>query len=204
MSISAYDMVQDNITNDSNLVSVHNPLVFKINVTYSSTAPEILYCKIYDDSSTLLGTFKCIPWQDILATVRQFIFVADGILRGLMDDFDDFQQSSGSIQYCDGMTKFFNIQFADFVTPIDSAEVDIVAIHAVRQFGSDQNAEDIFLNEAKTYIGAENKPVYAYFYNDDEANTVSINPGGGNDRFVDYDGSPFVDTDSNNFVGIGT
>lgn len=200
MSITAIDIVQSNVTNDSNLMSVHSPLVFIVNATFTGSPPELLYCSVFNSDAEVLGLFKCIPYQDILSTIRQFIFVADSILRGFMEDFNDFVQSSGSIEYCDGITKEFTLKFWEPM--YFDVELDIVALHCVRQFGDDPNAENIFENEAQTYIGIENKPVYLYFYNDDTSNIISTDPGLPESILLDYDDVEFADLDDELLTAI--
>lgn len=200
MAVSSIDMVQDNITGESNLMCVHNPLVFVFNATYSGTAPTLIYCQIYDEDSVLLGTYKCIPYAEVSGLIRQFIFNADSILRGLMEDFDDFYQASGTMVYVEGMTKVFTLRFISLYETY--TDVSIVALHGARQYGDDPNAEAIFNNEAKTYIGAEGKPVYMYIYNDDVTNVIGDKPIEFN-RLV-HNGDYLIDSVGNYLTGTGT
>lgn len=193
MAITAVNISQDNIQDESNLVAVHSPLIFLVNADYTGAAPEVLYCDVYDSDDVLLGRFKCIPYVDLTSTLRQFMFIADSILRGFMESFDDEVQSGGSIEYVDNITKEFTLEFLD-TTEAFTDTVDIVACHAVRQFGEDPNMETIFWNEAKTYYGYENKPVYVYIYNDNIGNIVGTTPGEtGFEYALDYDDEIFTD-----------
>jgi hypothetical protein len=200
MPVSSIDMVQTNITGVSNLMCVHNPLVFIFNATYSGTAPNLIYCRVYDIDDVLLGTYKCIPYAEVSGTIRQFIFIADSILRGLMDEFDDFVQTSGSLVHCEGFSKFFRLNF--YVQYETETDLEIVALHGSRQYGDDPNAENIFENEAQTYITAEDKPVYMYIYNDDEDNVIGDDPGNLDEVILDYDDEEFADFDDELFTAI--
>jgi hypothetical protein len=202
--VSQIELVQSNVYPGSNLICVHNPIVFIANATYSGEPPNTLDCIIKDENEVTLGTYKCIPWLDIGATTRQFIFVADQILRGFMGSFDDFIQSDGSLEYCEGFTKKFHIYFNKYQEVI-SVGMYIVALQGVRQFGDDLNAIEIFNNVAKTYIGAANKPVYVYCYNDNIANDISINPGSNLDNILlDYDDTELADYDDQLLTGKTT
>lgn len=205
MAITNIAISENNIEGDSDLMAVHNPLVFTINATFTGAAPELLYARVYDEDDVLLGTFKCIPYQDLTATIRQFMFIASDILRGFMDGFDDEAQSAFSLAFMENFTKVFNIEFDSQETPSGSEdEVEVVALHGVRQFGDNPNAENIFNNVALTYYGSENKPIYVYCYNDDAADTITITPGLDDDNFIEYDGDYFIDSSGNYFVGVGT
>jgi hypothetical protein len=200
MAITAVNIAQNNIVGDSNLMAVHSPLIFLINASYSGASPENFYCKVYDEDDTLLGTFKCIPYLDILATLRQFMFIADSILRGFMYDFSDELQSAGSLEHIEDMTKIFKLEFGDFVTAFTD-EITIVALHSNRQFGEDINQTEIFNNEDKTYYGYEGKPVYMYIYNDSEANSITTVPiESGYDYALDYDDTIFADAVDEDFI----
>lgn len=198
MAVTAIDIVQDNTVGDSDLIAVHNPVVFKINVTYTGSAPDIVYARVFDSTPTLLGTFKCVPYVDVTTNIRQYIFIADSILRGYMEDeFEDFVQTGASLDYCDGITKEFRIDFDDYDTPLPAVPVYFTAIHAARQFGDENgpNAEDIFNNDAKVYYACEEKPVYLYVYNDDEANIIGTTSSIGDDYIAcDYDDEDFEDS----------
>jgi hypothetical protein len=200
--ITSIDNVQTNITGDCNLISLHNPVVFTAQANYSGIAPEYIDIDIYDDLNVMLGTYRCIPWLDISTGVRQFIFIADKILRGLMDDFDEFIQSDNSIAYCDGSTKVFKLQFKRY-QEATAAIFTIVALQGVRQFGQNPAIESVFNNESQIYIGASENPIYFYFYNDDVDNIIATTEGySDRDSFVEYNGDDFIDFDDSYFIGM--
>lgn len=193
MAVTALNISQDNIEGDSNLMAVHSPLIFLINVNYTGTAPDTIYCDVYDSDDVDLGRFKCIPYYDLTSALRQFMFIADSILRGFMDTFEDIVQSGGSLEYIENITKEFKLIFRDeSETYVDT--IEFVAAHVCRQFGENINLEDLFNNEALTYYGYENKPVYVYMYNDNESNFPGITEGElGYEYALDYDDSVFTD-----------
>ena len=192
MAITSIDIYQGN-TENGNLISVHNPVSFIVTATYSATAPTLLYCDIYNADSELLGRYKCIPYVDVSGTQRQFIFIADIILRGFMDQYNDFVQSANIIEYCDGFTKEFNLIFTDDTV---SEELNIVVLHSARQFSQTVENTEVFNNEPLTYIGVEGEATYVYFYNDNETNVIGNNPGGSDDLVLtDYDDEGFADFD---------
>lgn len=206
MPFTGINIAQNNITGDSNLMAVHSPLVFLVNIEFSGTAPEHLYVKIYDSDDTLLGTFKGVPYRDLLATIRQFYFKADSILRGLMESFSDEVQSANSLENIENATKFFKLVFSTYETVQTyyfSDEVEIIALHASRQFGDDPGLTDIYDNNTKIFYTGEGKPVYLYVYNDDEANTITALSGETEyEACLDYDDEEFTDAVDEIFTAI--
>jgi hypothetical protein len=176
MPISSITITQKNTTDACNLLSVHNPLMFLIDVVYSSTVPDVIYVGIFDSDDVLLDTFAAIPYEDS-GTTRTFSFIADSILRGFMEGFDDFQSAEKTLEYVDGITKEFKLIFYDPDDIETNDEIEIVAIHAARQFGEDPCLLSIASNVNETYYAAEGKPVYLYFYNDNESNVITVGTG---------------------------
>jgi hypothetical protein len=202
MSITSVTIVQKNITDSVNLLSVHNPLVFLIDVVYNTSLPEVLNVKVYDSSDVLLDTFACIPYQDILTT-RRFAFIADDILRGYMGTIDDFASSEKVLEYVDGMTKGFKLVFYDPAVPTTKDEVSFVAIHAASQFGEYPYLESIYINEDDTYYAAAGKPVYCYIYNDDTDNILTVGVGEVEfQRLIDYDDVALLDFDDTYLLSL--
>lgn len=165
--ITTLTIFQDNIEGESNLMPVHSPLVFLIDADYTSTAPDYIYCKLYYNE-TLLNTFKCIPYELIIPGEMRFMFIADSILRGYMDSYDDFYQDEDIAYVAENITKKFTLSFEDPEENASSKSVDIVAIHAVSQFGEAPNKEDIYNNEDETIYCSKDQPVYLYIYDSDE------------------------------------
>lgn len=203
MAITSVTISQQNITASVNLLSAHNPLVFLIDVAYTSSAPDLLNAKLYDGSSVLLETFVCIPYSDATG-VRTFAFIADDILRGYMGSIDDFESPEKVLDYVDGITSEFKLKFYD---PANEGsiydEVEFVAMHAARQFGETSYLESIYTNQDETYYAGENMPVYVYFYNNDENNIISV--GTGEIVFaplLDYDDAALLDFDDNYLIAI--
>jgi len=200
--ITSIDIVQSNITGDCNLISLHNPVVFIAQANYTGVAPEYIDVDVYDSLNVLLGTYRCIPWLDVSTSTRQFIFIADKILRGFMEDLDYFIQSGGSLAYCPDSTKIFKLQFKRYAEAT-AAMFTIVALHGVRQFGENPAAESVFANEALTYIGAAETPIYFYYYNDDVDNIIATTEGySDRDNFVEYNGDNFIEYDDSYFIGM--
>lgn len=191
MAITDISIHEDNKVGDSDLLAVHSPLTFLVDVTYTGAVPDVLYCDVYDEDALLLSTFKCIPYQDLLPTQRRFIFIADSIIRGYMDSFDDFVQSENSLVHVDGATKIFELKFRDPDAGVSDESVTFTAINAAREFGENPNLSEIFNNDTQTYIAAKDETVYVYFYNDDTANIITIG-----DSFI----TKFIISDSVGFL----
>ena len=201
--ITDISIFQDNKIGSSDLLPVHSPLVFLIDVSYSGQAPNELYAILKDENDLELATFNCIPYRDILATVRRFAFVANDLIRGYMGGFDDEVTTAFSISLVNDITKVFSIEFADPEEDATSATVQFTAIHGANQFGENPNKNNIYNNESKTYIGVANRPVYVYFYNNDANNIITLQQGGlqevyaldyNDDFFTDYLGNKFTVT----------
>lgn len=173
MAITAIEITQDNIVSGSDLLPVHSPLVFIAKVTYNTSIPDYVLVDIIDEYSIVLETLRANPYQDLSATEREFYFIADEVLRSKMNDFDDFAQTTATLQYVTDITKLFTIKFYD---PVGSEfdQVSFNAIHGAAQFGSNPNLTNIYNNVTEQYVAAKNMPVYAYFYNSDTSRTLSV------------------------------
>ena len=175
MAISSIDTVQDNIVGDCNLLAVHSPLSFIVDATYSGDLPEV-FVDIMNITDEVLATFRCVFLQDISATIRRFIFIADNILKAYMDEYSDFIQSADTIERVTGNIFDFKLHFRNEGDTVIE-DVNIIAFHAVRQFGQTAALTNIYDNDYDFYITGKNKPVYIYFYNTYEMVTVEITDG---------------------------
>lgn len=201
MPLSLLEISQDNVYNGSDLMPIHSDLTFLIDVTYSGTRPDFIYCDVFNEDTELLGTFKCIPYKDLSLSIRQFAFKSSSVLRGYMNEYDDFVQSEYSFLPVPDITKYFKLTFRDPDGVASEVSQEIYAIHGANQFGQNPNKDDIYNNETDTYITAENQPVYVYFYNDDATNTVTVE----DQSFqlvtaLDYDDTEFADYDDTLFT----
>ena len=188
---SKIDIVQNNVTELTNLLSVHNPISFLANVIYVGQAPEHVTVFLSDENNNELGTFSAIPYKDIDANTRQFIFIADKIVRSYLDEFYDYRSELNVIEFVPNITKVMNIWFIDDHTgTYDYCK--FVACHASRQFGENQNMIGIELNQEKTtYIAAVGEVVYVYYYSAREGDIISVDTN--YEYLLDFDGTPFTD-----------
>lgn len=190
---SKIDIVQNNVTELTNLLSVHNPISFLANVTYVGQAPEHITVFLSDENNNELGTFSAIPYKDINANTRQFIFIADKIIRSYLDDFYDYRSELNVIEFVPNITKVMNIWFIDDYTgTYDFCK--FVACHASRQFGENQNMIDIEKNQDKhTYIATVGEVVYCYYYSAREGDEISVDTN--YEYLLDFDDTPFIDNE---------
>lgn len=170
MAITSITVIQDNKVDSCPLLSVHNPLVFIVEANYTSTAPDLLYV----NENIARKVYSCIPYSDPQAGKRQFMFIADEIIRGLMEDFDDVIIGDGENKHVNNRTLDLTLRFYDPDTPTTYVEIDLTAIHATRQFGESPSINSIFENDSETYIGVVGFPCYVYFYNDNASNVLSV------------------------------
>ena len=179
MAITDIDVIQDNIVGDCNLLAIHSPLSFIIDVTWDTDLPE-LFVDVMNLTEEVLATFRAIFYRDLTATVREFIFVAstgkESVLRGYMTEYNDFLQTAETIERVANNVFDFILRFRNEAGDVYE-DVTIVAFHASRQFGQTAAITDIYDNDTDFYITGVNKPVYIYFYNPDEEVVAEITDG---------------------------
>ena len=186
------------VTAESNYpIAVHSPFYIIWQAVYSGAVPTSLTVEISEDGITYETGFKAIPYSDPLATVRQFMFRCDAIVRGFMVEFEDVPQTENSLLFLDDFSKKLWIRAKDD-TGLIVSEFEGVFLAGVRQFGTNEVMSDI--NENKEYIAASGMPCYAYIYNNDESNVITVNQGGLNyilarnfddDIFTNYNDAEF-------------
>ena len=199
MAITSINISQDNKVGDSNLCPIHSPLVFLADATYDSQEPSELYVDIISDGD-VLETYKCIPFADLLANLRQFAFVANDVIKGLMSKFDDTAQLNDTLQYVEGITKLVTFKFYDPENETVFDEVVIDLVHGAAQFGENPNFVDIYNNEDQIYYSPDGQIVYVYFYNEDVSNVLTIDsPSANLEPAQDYDDEIFTDFDDTIF-----
>lgn len=177
MAITTITIIQDNIIGASNLLGVHCQIAFVAEAAWSGTAPEYLSVKISDKAGTLLDTYKSIPYADVGINTRRFLFIGDNLLKWFLPPFDDYLQPAETLIKLPYLEKELIIRFEDpdsGGTRFD--EVLLTFAHAARQFGESVNMESLYNNETLTYYAPNDSFVYVYFYNESEANILSINP----------------------------
>jgi len=170
MAITSITVIQDNKVDSCPLLSVHNPLVFIVEANYTSTAPDTLYVS----ESINSGIYSCIPYSDPQAGKRQFMFIADEIIRGLMGDFDDIIQAGTTNIFRANKTLPVILTFYDPSTPATNVTIDFIAMVASRQFGESPSVNEIYENEDENYVGIVGSPCYCYFFNDNTSNVLTV------------------------------
>ena len=199
MAITSVSISQNNFVGSSDLLPVHSTLVFLVDVTYSGAVPDVLYVDI-SDSSEVLATYRAIPYKDPLSTLRQFAFVANDVIKGLMGGFDDELQLNESLVYVEDITKTLSLKFYD---PDEEATNDTLIatfIHGASQFGENPNFESIYNNDSDIYLVPSGSFAYLYFYNEAEANVITIgDPDLDYELALDYDDEVFTDYDDEEF-----
>lgn len=196
MSLAISEIVQSNISDSSDVISIHNPIVYIVTCEYiGEDTPESIPVYIYSLNRTsqeyeLKGTYKAMPYNDVDSTHRQFIFVANQILRGYMSSFDDYCINGDVVSYHGEMSVDFRINFINLTWGIE-----FTALHAVRQIGENQNLTDVYSNDAgNVYYTGVGMPVYVYYWNYDE--NAEINDNGDIEFLADYDGTLIEDFNS--------
>lgn len=179
MPVSDVTIYQDNISGAVNIMAVHSPLVFLIDVTYTGAAPTLL-CDVTIDGVNPISedaTFQCVFHSDQSPTVRRFMFRADSLLRGFMEDFEDFVQTAEAVSEVYKTKQDFTLVFYDSLEAA-SDSLDIIAFAARRQFGQTPAITEIYNNQDALYIAGQDKPVYVYFFNSQSEGTdVTVTDG---------------------------
>lgn len=176
-SILSITIAQDNKYSGVDLLSVHNPLVFLVDASYSGDPPDNIYATL--DGVTF---YKCNYLEEVTASSRRFFFVADEILRAELDTVEDIVQTDGTVISAFNMTKEITLYFTDTGDPeYDiNTSVTIIACNASNDFVSEYGACMVneVNNERRVYTAGKNKIVYLYWWNDDAANVIDGTMGG--------------------------
>ena len=168
--MAAIRVIQDIKVDGFALLSVHNPLTFIVEVDYDGLTPDYCDVELLTDSVSLVK-LKAIAYQDTAPKTRQFIFVADEIIRGWMPRFEDEVQAADTLIYIENMTREFTVVFTfENLT----ASIDFVACNASSQFGDIYGACLKDINDPKIYSAGKDGVVYLYIYNWDENNVISM------------------------------
>jgi hypothetical protein len=170
MAITSITVVQDNFIDSSPLLAVHNPLIFIAEADYTGATPPD---ELYVSESINSKVYSCIPYSDPQAGKRQFMFIADEILRGMMGEIDDVVQTDTSTIHQDQQLLVL-LTFYDPSNPTTEVKLDVIAIHGTRQFGESPCLEAIYTNEDETILGVVGFPCYAYLFNNDIANVITV------------------------------
>ncbi len=197
MSLTNLVITQSNITNQCNLVSVHNPLVFIVDAEYSGLAPDLCTCQVSDENDSVLGLFSMIPYED-KTNKRTFIFIADSFLRSFMESFDDIKTEEKFFAYVPNMTKLFKLKFT---CEGSEKNMSFIACHSVAQFGETTYRTNITDNNNTIYYGGQDKSIYIYFYNNSTSNNITVNTPISTDNYaLDNDLAYFKDEDGYLFL----
>ncbi len=86
-------IIQDNKVDGWELLSVHNPLCFIAEVDYDGLTPDYIDVELKSGGDSIVK-MKAISFKDSSPKSRQFIFIADSVIRGAMPDFNDEAQGS--------------------------------------------------------------------------------------------------------------
>lgn len=175
MAITSITAIQNNI-DLVGLISVHNPLAIIIEVEYTTTVPDLLYVAETTYSNKI---YSCIPYSDPLPGKRQFIFYCDEIIRGLMENFDDAVQADSTNVAQLNMTIDIEFKFYDPLAVTLEEGVNELFIytnycHATRQFGENPSLNELYNNDAESYIGIVGFPCYVYYYCIDTSSTLTV------------------------------
>lgn len=205
MPVSDVTIYQDNVSGAVNIFGVHSPLIFLIDVTYTGAAPTLL-CDVTVDGVNPISedaTFQCVFHSDQSPTVRRFMFRADALLRGFMEDFEDFVQTAEAVSEVYKTKQDFTLVFYDSLEAA-SDSLDIIAFAARRQFGQTPAITEIYNNQDTLYIAGEDKPVYVYFFNSQSEGTdVTVTDGTTTYHLVSGGKEVILDEDLDAWDGSG-
>lgn len=166
---SAIDITQDNIVSGATLLSINNPLVFIITVTYTGTVDDTIECLIYDSTNTVISEdLVAVAYQDVSNVQRKYIFNADQILRGYNASIQEWIQTVNTLSL-DPNSNTFKIEFNAYDTEgAGATQTDSVTFNTIQgstQFGSSPSKVSIYTNANSTQIAYYGYWGYTYFYN---------------------------------------
>ena len=171
MAITACAIIQDNIISGKALLSVCNPLTFIIQCTYVMPPPDFISVTIKRADNQIMFEGIAPVYSDVSAGVRQYIFVADQILRGMITTEKSLEDViipayptagyNALIDYC----YYFNIiftagSFTDSTT--------FFGLYGSNQFGSSPCEVDLYDEADATFIAYKDYPVYLYYFDYDD------------------------------------
>jgi len=173
MAITTITITQNNKVGDSAVMPIHSPLAFIANVEYTGGAPDFIYVDILQ-GGLIVGTFKPIYHGDVDGNNRQFVFIANDVARGLMDDFEDVQQLNGSVIKLNNIIELFTIRFRDPDGVASNVELAVEFTHGAAQFGSTPNFDGIYNNDSEVIYCPKGSFCYVYFYNNDSTKVITV------------------------------
>ena len=188
-------IIQDNKVDEWELLSVHNPLCFIAEVDYDGLTPDFIDVELKSGGDSIVK-MKSISFKDSAPKSRQFIFVADSVIRGAMPDFNDEVQGSETLIHIENITREFQVVFTHENL---TASTSFVACNASSQFGDEFGACMKDINDPKVYTAGENGVVYLYMYNWDENNVITMDTNIQTGYALNSNLDIFTDNNSNRF-----
>ena len=193
--MAAIRIIQDNKIDGWELLSCHNPLSFIAEVDYDGLTPDSIDVELLSGAVSI-AKMKAISFKDSAPKSRQFIFIADAIIRGVMPEFDDEVQGSQTLIHIENITKEFTVQFTyDNLT----ASTSFVACNASSQFGDEFGACLKNINLPTTYTAGAGGVVYLYMYNWDENNVITMDTNIQTGYALNSNLDIFTDSNTNRF-----
>ena len=191
-------IIQDNKVDGWELLSVHNPLCFIAEVDYDGLTPDYIDVELKSGGDSIVK-MKAISFKDSAPKSRQFIFVADSVIRGEMPEFNDEVQGAETLIHIENITKEFQVIFTyENLT----ASTSFVACNASSQFGDEFGACIKDINLPKTYTAGDGGVVYLYLYNWDENNVISMDTNLVTAYITDSNGDDFIDSNGDKFLTV--
>lgn len=177
MAVTALTTYKDNTYQSVNLISVHNPLCFMVDVDYTGSAPDNIQLEILDDTDTVIGEAVFHGYEDIQSGKRRYYALLEQYLRSYINDFSDFEQTAQTLEHVANMTKYLKCRFYYQNSPgvyVYSSYFCLIIGNMSSQIGELEAQSDIYNNENELIIGYYNKPLYVYFYNNSTTNTIAL------------------------------
>jgi hypothetical protein len=200
------ELIQDNKINDFELLTIHNPLFFLLQLNSSDGVfPDFLNVNVHDldISGTMpIWTGRAQPYKDIYGVARQYIFSADiNTLSILMPEIVDLaNQPIDSLFIAEYASKRVRLFFYDDITNFTNTYTDFVALQGASQIGELNGACKLDYNEPKVYTCAAGSYVYVYCFCDNDTSIITVdNQLLTEVNAVDFDGYDFHDYDGEPF-----
>lgn len=178
MAITFFAIVQDNQLAGCDVFSVHNPLVFMLDVEHDDTDDPAVSAEIFDTAleaehgldapEALLYQGRAMPYLTVIANPRRvrYRFDAAPPMRISLGSFDDelAQQAVGTVAIVDNMHRAVRLRLHTATDGGHTAASSWVAVNAATQYGGAPAMLDWWDNpDADVYV-AEGGHAYMHYY----------------------------------------
>lgn len=175
------EIIQDNKINGFDLLAIHNPLFFIVQLNYETgDIPDFLNVRIFDVSTSTTNPVwigRAHPYKDISGVARQYILsVSQVTMSILMPEIkDQLEQPINALFFAEYASRNFNLEFYENNSLYGlHLFTDFVALNGSAQIGDDGGACKIKYNTPNVYTCTVGAYVYVYCYSDSNTSLITV------------------------------